>query len=74
MATIPFYEDSRYCAACRRYVTYLASPLAAYCSTCGEAVRLFSPRDLEQFRARLHNGRAARERAAQARRRARASA
>jgi hypothetical protein len=54
MATSTYYEDRRYCHACRRYVQYLQSPRAAFCSSCGDAVRLFSPHDLEQFRRSLH--------------------
>ena len=53
MATSNFYEDRRYCRACRRYTNYLQSPQAAYCSVCGAQVRLFSPDDLARFRSLL---------------------
>jgi len=53
MATSSFYEDRRYCSACERYTHYLQSPSAAYCSRCGELVRLFSPVDLARFRSSL---------------------
>jgi hypothetical protein len=53
MATSNFYEDRRYCVACRAYVHYLLSPRAAYCASCGEVVQLFSPPDLERFRGSL---------------------
>ena len=53
MATSDFYEDRRFCRACRRYANYLQSPNAAYCSTCGERVALFSPDDLARFRSAL---------------------
>lgn len=53
MVTPHFYEDARFCPACRRYVHYLLSPLSAYCSICGEAVQVFSPSDLERFRSTL---------------------
>ena len=53
MATSNFYEDRRYCRACRRYTHYLQSPGAAYCSVCGQPVRIFSPDDLARFRSAL---------------------
>ncbi|MBK7644993.1 MAG: hypothetical protein IPJ19_18435 [Planctomycetes bacterium] len=60
MATSNFYEDRRYCRACKRYVHYLQSPREAHCFLCGGAVRLFSPPDLERFRSSLQRERAAR--------------
>ena len=49
MAQNDYYDDRRYCFGCGRYVTYLQSPLASYCTECGGAVQLFSGEDLARF-------------------------
>jgi hypothetical protein len=67
MVQSTYYEDRRYCCACRRYVHYLESPLGSYCSSCGGPVKLFSPQDLESFRRSLEPERAGRDAALKAR-------
>ncbi len=49
MATYDYYNDTKFCPTCEKYVTYLMSIHASYCTTCGGEVRLFSKEDWENF-------------------------
>ena len=41
-----FYDDTRYCPQCGKYVTYLLSTEAAYCVHCGARAAVLSAADL----------------------------
>lgn len=45
-----YYDDRRWCPGCRQHVPYLLSPHGAWCSSCGDRVRLFSEREAHEFR------------------------
>ncbi len=49
MDSIDYYNDKKYCPKCDKYVTYLQSIQACYCTQCGGQVRLFSKADWEEF-------------------------
>lgn len=49
MQSIDFYSDHKFCSACDKYVTYLMSIHASYCTQCGSEVRLFSKSDWKAF-------------------------
>lgn len=50
---IEFWNESRFCPACDRYVHFLLSPEHAYCVDCGGRVSLLSAPDFRQFRKEL---------------------
>lgn len=56
-----FDEDRRYCEGCGKYVRYLLSIRASYCTECGGTVRLFSPADQARFQASLKPARSGRQ-------------
>ena len=47
--TRDYYSDQKYCAHCKKYVSYLMSLDRSYCIECGERVRLFSGNDWTEF-------------------------
>ncbi|HPF15197.1 MAG: hypothetical protein H6830_12730 [Planctomycetes bacterium] len=49
MESIDFYNDTKFCPKCMRYVRYLMSIHTSYCTECGGEVRLFSKEDWEEF-------------------------
>jgi len=53
MDYLGFYDERKYCPACRNYVRYLVSIDHSYCVTCGEAVQLFSQQDWSKFQESL---------------------
>jgi hypothetical protein len=48
-----YYNDRKYCDGCQDYVAYLMGLEESYCVECGGQVRLFSPKDWEQFHEQL---------------------
>ena len=44
-----FYNDTKFCPTCDRYVRYLMSIEHSYCADCGDRVRLFSEKDWKAF-------------------------
>lgn len=57
MRSSDFYDDRRWCAACRAYVPYLLSPSSSWCTRCGRAVGLFSEDDRARFERELRTER-----------------
>ncbi|MEW6073184.1 MAG: hypothetical protein AB1726_11420 [Planctomycetota bacterium] len=49
MEPTDFYNDRKYCQACRAYVPYLQSLEQSWCAICGSKVRLFSDDDWKSF-------------------------
>ena len=49
MDSLDYYNDTKYCPQCDRYVTYLRSLHDSYCTECGSAVKLFSEKDWAEF-------------------------
>jgi hypothetical protein len=49
MEPLDYYNDRKYCTACREYVPYLMSTDHSYCAQCGTQVRLFSDADWSAF-------------------------
>jgi hypothetical protein len=50
---MPYYEEVKWCARCRKYVRYLLSLKGSYCVDCGAEVCLFSKKDLQEFKRAL---------------------
>ncbi len=44
-----FYDDTKWCTRCRKYVRYMRSLDTCHCVHCDRRVRLFSRRDLRAF-------------------------
>ncbi len=44
-----FYDEKKWCATCRDYVTYMMSVNHSYCAQCGERVKLFNKEDAKGF-------------------------
>jgi len=50
---MPYYEEVKWCARCKKYVRYLLSLKGSYCVDCGAEVSLFSKEDLREFKRAL---------------------
>lgn len=48
-----FATQTKFCAACNDYCSYLASPTKSYCIQCGGEMRLMSDTDWQRLQATL---------------------
>jgi len=49
MGTSEFYNEKKFCEACKTYVRFLMSVNHSFCVQCGNKVRMFNRDDAQTF-------------------------